>query len=89
MKITWDDRKAEANLKKHGVSFDEATTVIMGPHFYNLNDHPSGHRFEYLGYSVFNRVLYVVTVEEKDDEIRILSARKATPNERRKYEEGI
>jgi uncharacterized DUF497 family protein len=89
MEITWDDRKAEANFKKHGVTFDEASTVIMGQHFYNLNDYPSGNRFEYIGYSVFNRVIYVVTIEEQDDRIHILSARKATPNERRKHEEGI
>ena len=90
MIITWDDRKNEANFKKHGVWFEEAQTVItqaltlMAP-----NEHPDGDRVEYLGYSNHHKLLYVVTVERSDAEIRIISARKATPNERTKYEEGF
>lgn len=90
MDITWDDRKAEANLKKHGVSFDEAATVLSNPlTLMNQNDHPDGDRWEYIGQSVRRRLLYVVTVEKMtEDEIRIVSARKATAHEREKYEEG-
>ena len=51
--------------------------------------HTDGNRMEYLGFSDVGRLLLVVTVEKTDDEIRVLSARKATPNERVKYEEGI
>jgi len=54
-----------------------------------INDHPDGDRMEYLGYSDVQRVLYVVTVENQPEEIRIISARKATPFEREKYEKGI
>ena len=90
MIITWDDRKNEANFKKHGVWFEEAQTVLtqalslMAP-----NDHPDGDRMEYLGYSAHHSLLYVVTVEQDEDLIRIVSARKATPNERKNYEEGV
>ena len=88
VEITWDDRKEAANIKKHGVNFDEAATVIHNPlSLYNLNEHPSGNRFEYFGYSDQGRVLYVVTIEERDNVAHILSARKAEPYERKKYEE--
>jgi uncharacterized protein len=90
MIITWDDRKNEANFKKHGVWFEEAQTVLtqeltlMAP-----NDHPDGDRMEYLGYSTQHNLLYLVTVERHEEEVRIISARKATSSERVKYEEGI
>jgi uncharacterized DUF497 family protein len=72
------------------VWFEEAQTVLFDPLLLsNINDHPDGNRMEYLGKSEDFRLLYMVTVEEVDDEIRIISARKATPNERRKYEEGV
>jgi uncharacterized protein len=88
MEITWDDRKESANIKKHGVDFDEAVTVILNPlSMYRLNRHPSGKRFGYIGYSDHHRALYVVTVEENDDQARILSAREAEPYERKEYEE--
>jgi hypothetical protein len=90
MLVTWDDRKNEANFKKHGVWFEEAQTVVLNPlTLISANDHSSGHRIEYLGYSHDSRLLYVVTIEKTEDEIRIVSARKATANERAKYEEGI
>jgi uncharacterized DUF497 family protein len=85
--ITWDDRKNDANFKKHGVWFEEAQTVIFNPlTLASVNDHPSGNRMEYLGHSSDLSLLYVVTVEKSDDEIRIISARKATPRERSRYE---
>ena len=90
MVINWDEKKNEANFKKHGVWFEEAQAVItnslslMAP-----NEHPDGDRMEYLGYSVDHKLLYVVTVEKDDEIIRIVSARRATPGERKKYEEGI
>lgn len=88
--ITWDDRKNEANHKKHGVWFEEAASVLTNAQtLSNTNAHPSTTRFEYLGHSDKARLLYVVTVEKTDDEIRIISARKATTNERKRYEEGI
>ena len=89
MLILWDDRKNEDNFKKHGVWFDEAQTIILNPlSLMSSNDHPDGDRMEYLGYSL-EKLLYVVTVEHTDEMIRLVSARKATPNERAKYEEGI
>lgn len=88
--ISWDDRKNEANHKKHGVWFEEAASVLTNPQtLSNTNAHPSSNRFDYLGHSDRARLLYVVTVEKTEEEIRIISARKATPGERKRYEEGI
>ncbi len=90
MEITWDDIKEQANIRKHGVSFEEAVSVIYNPlSLFASNAHPKGDRYEYLGYSDQNRVLYVVTVEETDDVVRIISARKAESHEREAYEKGI
>ena len=88
MLVTWDNEKNESNFKKHGVWFEEAATVLFDPMaLSNINKHPSSERFEYLGHSDRSRLLYVVTVERDDDEIRIVSARQATSSERKKYEE--
>jgi uncharacterized DUF497 family protein len=90
VEITWDDRKEAENIKKHGIEFDEAATVIHNPlSLFKPNRHKSGKRFEYMGHSDRGRVLYVVTVEEHENVARIISARKAEPHEREKYEEGF
>lgn len=90
MEITWDDRKNIANFEKHRVWFEEAMTVLANPlTLSNRNVHPNGDRWEYLGCSSDLRLIYVVTVEKTEDEMRIISARKATASESRKYEEGI
>jgi len=89
MQITWDDRKEASNIKKHGVDFYEASTVVLHPlSLYRLNKHSSGNRFEYIGHSDLHRVLMVVTVEEHDDHAQIISAREAEPHEGKEYEEG-
>jgi uncharacterized DUF497 family protein len=90
VEITWDDLKEAENIKKHGVEFGEAATVIYNPlSLFKPNKHRSGKRFEYLGHSDRGRMLYVVTVEENESVARIISARKAEPHEREKYEEGF
>lgn len=88
MIFTWDDKKDQKNFEKHGVWFHEAQMVILNPlTLFAPNEHPDGDRFEYLGESPKNRILYVVTVEKSDNEIRIISARKATKKESKQYEE--
>lgn len=90
MDIKWDDRKAEDNLKKHGVSFEEAATVLTSPLTFTVtNEYPEQVRHESIGYSALDRVLYVVTHETKNEEIRIISARKASKKERKNYEERV
>ena len=88
MRFTWDARKAAANLKKHGVSFEEASTAFedeLGAYFpESLHDE----RFILIGYSSRQRLLYVVHAEVALDRIRIISARKATKHEKARYENG-
>jgi uncharacterized DUF497 family protein len=88
----WDPAKAAANLKKHGVEFKEATTVFGDPlgWFQEDKEHSTEElRLRLLGRSSWNRLLAVLFTERGDAVIRIISARLATPRERRKYEEDF
>jgi uncharacterized DUF497 family protein len=84
----WDEAKAKANLKKHRVSFEEASTVFGDPLSLTIEDPlHSGeeNRFVTIGQSVAG-ILVVVVHTDRGDHIRIISARKATRNERQNYE---
>lgn len=84
----WDDEKSEANLEKHGVSFDEASTVFYDPHAIVVDDEHSfdEDRFIIVGLSATARVLTVChCYRELNELIRIISARKATKNEETEY----
>ena len=90
MKIEWDQRKAKSNLKKHGVSFEEAATALsdtMAVTGYDPDHSIYEERFITFGISQAGRLLTVSHTEEKDI-IRIISARKADKGERELYEEG-
>ena len=85
----WDEAKAKANLKKHRVGFDEGTTVFTDP--FSITIHDPDHsadeqRYVDIGSSDKGRVL-VVVYTERGSNIRIVSCRKATPSERKLYEE--
>jgi uncharacterized DUF497 family protein len=88
--VEWYNRKAAANLRKHGVSFAEAVTALEDPLAvtYRDPDH-SEEEFRYLtfGLSSMGSIL-VVAHTEREDAIRLVSARQATRRERRDYEEG-
>lgn len=90
MEFEWDNEKAVANLRKHGVSFEEASTVFGDALAITFNDpvHSVGeHRFLTFGVSLTG-VLLVVSFAERGRRIRIISARKATRTERKIYEKG-
>lgn len=84
----WDAAKAAANVKKHGVTFEEASTVFDDPNALDAPDLEDATRFVILGRSFETRILFVIQVE-RGDRVRIISARKASPVQRKKYEEGI
>ncbi len=90
LNFEWDEKKARNNLKKHpGVSFDEAKTVFDDEFSITIKDSEHStqeERFIDIGRSAMGRLL-VVVYAERGDNIRIISARKATSVERRKYEE--
>jgi uncharacterized protein len=86
----WDHNKAKSNFAKHGVSFDEASTVFKDALAITIGDpiHSDAEdRFVVIGCSHRNRILVVVHTD-RGDRIRIISARPATRKERNCYEEN-
>ena len=84
----WDTQKAESNIEKHGVSFEEASTVFRDSLSFTIDDPLHSmveERMVQIGISHKNRLLVVVHTERMDN-IRIISARKATKKERNNYE---
>ena len=92
IKFEWDPAKAASNQKKHGVSFEEAQSVFydeFATQFFDDENPGAEERFLMLGLSNETRVLIVCHCErESGNTIRIISARKATRNERKYYEGG-
>jgi uncharacterized DUF497 family protein len=86
VRFVWDPRKAASNLKKHGVSFEEASTAFEDELGAYYPDALHVDRFVLIGYSRTQRLLYVVHAEVKLDVIRIISARKATRHEKTRYQ---
>ena len=86
MRFEWNPRKAASNVKKHGVTFDEAKTAFDDKlaAYYPDALHPA--RLVLIGFSRLQRLLYVVHAEVGSDAIRIISARKATRHEKTHYE---
>jgi len=90
MEFEWDAAKAESNIERHGVSFAEAMTVFGDPLEVTILDpdhSESEFRFLSMGSSIRGRLL-VVAYTEREGRIRLISAREATPGERRNYESG-
>jgi uncharacterized DUF497 family protein len=90
IRFEWDRNKAESNRRKHGVSFDEASTAFGGTLSLTIPDpdHSIGEeRFVLLGFT-YRDNLVAVAFAERGETIRILSARPATRRERRVYEES-
>ncbi len=84
----WDDEKAQSNLKKHRVSFDEASTIFNDPNIATISDPDHSkdeERFVSIGRSVITRLLTVIHTFRLT-RIRIISARKATKSEKKKYD---
>lgn len=87
MSFIWDPRKAASNVRKHAVSFEEAASVFDDEHALVQPDLQHADRLLILGQSARARVLFIVYIElEVGDVVRIISARKATPHERKAYE---
>ena len=87
MRYQWDRNKAATNLNKHGIDFADAVSVFSDEFAITIfDDRFEEERFVTVGVDIFNRIL-VVVYTMRDDEIRLISARKATRKERRQYEE--
>ena len=82
----WDTEKAAANVAKHGVTFEEATTVFLDLEYLLIRDETDPERFVALGMSGQTQILFVVHCE-RAEKVRIISARRATRRERETYEQ--
>ena len=90
MQFEWDEDKAKTNFSKHAVSFEEASTVWEDLFFIDLYDEEHSeeeNRFLMIGESKQNRLL-IVSYTERENIVRIISARELTPKERQDYEQG-
>ena len=90
LRFTWDAKKAAANERKHRVSFAEAATAFADPLSLTVPDHEHSEteeRFLLLGLSHRGRLL-VIAHTERDDTIRLISARRANRREQAVYEEA-
>jgi uncharacterized DUF497 family protein len=90
VKFQWDPKKASENLAKHGVSFEEGSTVFGDPLAGTVADPDHSldePRFVTIGLSTSQKLLVVVHSDRGDD-LRIISVRRATPSEKKRYEAG-
>ena len=90
MKYEWDEAKAEENSRKHGVSFFEAIETLensLSYTFYDREHSEAEDRYVSIGFSANGRTLVVVHTE-RNEWVRIISARPATQREIRDYEDG-
>jgi uncharacterized DUF497 family protein len=86
MSFEWDPGKARGNLRKHGVAFPDAVGALMDPWASTVSDpHPDEERYLTIGTDYRER-LVVVSWTTREDRIRIISARRATRSERRRYQ---
>lgn len=90
MRFTWDDRKRQANVRKHGIDFADAVGVFFDDGALTIEDVDSEgeQRLVTMGRDFLDRVLVVVYTERGEDEVRLISARKASPRERTAYVGG-
>jgi uncharacterized DUF497 family protein len=88
MNMAWDTKKAAANIRNHGIEFSHAATVLDDPMAVTIEDTRHGEqRFVTIGADILGKVLVVVYAYSGEEEIRLISARKATPKEGRVYEQ--
>jgi uncharacterized DUF497 family protein len=90
LRFEWNDKKARLNKRKHKLTFEEASTVFGDPLSLTIPDtvHSVGEdRFITIGTSAKNRLI-VVVYTDNEDVIRIISARQASANEKKQYENG-
>lgn len=91
-RFEWDSRKAATNIRKHGVSFDEASTVFDDPLAVIFDDETHSTievRELIIGHSVAGRLLLVAFTERPGEMLRLISARVVTKQERQDYENNL
>ena len=93
VRFEWDSSKARSNHKKHGITFEEAKAVFEDPFAHFEQDHGKGAEVRWLATGLVGGMVVVVVVhtvreEGQDEVIRLISARRASRKERKKYGEN-
>lgn len=93
VQFDWDEKKSKLNLKKHGISFEEASTIFFSDPIRvfvdEVHSDQNEERLIAIGYSNNNRILTVVhCYKDEDGVIRIISARKASSEEKKFFQKG-
>jgi uncharacterized DUF497 family protein len=88
VRFEWDPHKAQSNKRKHGVTFEEAAECFADSLAMIVEDLEHAERLILIGQSQSSRLIFTVFAVKDGDVIRIISARRTTRAERRKYEEG-
>jgi uncharacterized DUF497 family protein len=89
VKFTWDERKRERNIRKHGIDFVDAEAVFNGDTLTVPDDHEDYSERRFLSIGLLNAVVVVIAHTEQDNIIRVISMRKATKNEEENYFEEV
>jgi hypothetical protein len=92
-RFEWDEEKNRANIKKHGVSFEEAIAIFNDPHLLTIPDRMDGLEQRWKSIGVMSGVVLILAIhtvrqETGDEVVRLISARYAGRRDRRIYEEG-
>lgn len=86
----WDDQKNEENIRKHGIDFADVPDVFNGPMLIDLDDRADYGEDRWIGIGLLRTLVAVVIFTERvNDTLRIISARKATKYERKRYEQAF
>lgn len=89
MRFVWDRRQNQVNIEKHGLDFADAVRVFESPLLVNLDNRQDYGEERWIGIGLLDmRVVVIVFTEPENNLIRIISLRKATSDERKKYEQA-
>jgi uncharacterized DUF497 family protein len=90
MKFEWDEAKRKLNLRKHGIDFEDITPIFNAPMLTALDTREDYGEDRWFGIGIVRNIVVVIAFTEREnDKIRIISARKATKNERQAYDKKI
>lgn len=89
MRFEWDEIKNQSNIQKHGIDFNDVLDIFKHPLLSMLDNRENYREDRWIGIGWIKNIIAVVVYTESDDVIRIISARKATKNEVRHYEQHI
>jgi hypothetical protein len=89
VKFEWDKRKNQANIEKHGLDFADVSKVFQSPMLVKIDDREDYGEDRWIGIGLMDmRVIVIIFTEPKDNTIRVVSFRKATTDERKRYEQA-